>query len=105
MPKPRVSRSPKWPAVEKAHLKANPSCAACATTKKVVVHHKMPVHVDSTRELDPANLITLCESPSHNCHLIYGHLLSWKSYSVSVVEDSALYLGKLQARPLVPFKP
>jgi hypothetical protein len=85
LPKPRGLRSGKWPAVAKAHLANHPACEACGATKLLNVHHKLPFHEHPELELDWTNLITLCESPSHNCHLIFGHLLSWKSWNVDVV--------------------
>jgi predicted HNH restriction endonuclease len=51
------------------------------------VHHKRPVHLFPELELDPANLITLCEP--QNCHYLIGHCLSWKAYNPSVEEDAA----------------
>jgi 5-methylcytosine-specific restriction enzyme A len=49
--------------------------------------------------LDPDNLVTLCESPAHNCHLIFGHLLSWQSWNVDVFADAASFRAKVSARP------
>lgn len=89
-------RSPKWPSVRKTHLEKNPKCAACGRQKKLEVHHKIPVHLKPELELDPDNLITLCDDP---CHLIFGHLLNYKSYNKSVEEDCAVYLNKVNNRP------
>ena len=36
------ARSPRWPAVRGAHLKRNPTCAACGTKDKLEVHHVRP---------------------------------------------------------------
>ena len=85
-----TGRSPKWPALERQHLKAHPTCAACGTDEDVEVHHKVPVHVDSSRELDPTNLVTLC---CKNCdHFVKGHLCDWSSYNREVEVDAALQL-------------
>lgn len=92
-----AGRSSKWPKVRAAHLKLNPACAACGTRSKLEVHHLVPFHLDPTRELDPTNLLTLCESSSHNCHLIWGHLLDWKGCNPAAAADSASYLAKLSA--------
>ena len=51
-------RSPKWPHVEKLHLKLEPTCAACGSSKKLNVHHKKPFHLFPESELDLNNLIT-----------------------------------------------
>jgi 5-methylcytosine-specific restriction protein A len=99
MPIARGLRSGKWPAVEKAHLKMFPTCAACGTRKLNVVHHIRPFHVEPHLELVDTNLLTLCESPAHNCHLIFGHLLCWSSWNVDAVADAAAYLEKLHDRP------
>lgn len=105
--KPSLPRSPKWPAVRKAHLKREPFCRACGGKDHLEVHHKEPFHLHVEdpekwpvdRELDPANLITLCESESHNCHLWVGHLGLWQSYNVHVETDADLWLAKIRARP------
>ena len=56
------ARSPKWPHVEKLHLKLEPACAACGSVKKLNVHHK-----DRNRKNnDYSNLEVLCP----NCHSI-----------------------------------
>src|SRR5207245_7455152 len=74
-------RSPHWPTVRKAHLLKYPKCAACAGMKCLEVHHLQPYHLAPHLELDPANLVTLCECPSHSCHFIFGHLQEWHSYN------------------------
>lgn len=80
--KPTVSnqgngRSPQWPKVRKAHLKLESKCAWCGGTKSLEVHHIQPFHLHPELELDPSNLITLCEGKD-KCHLEHGHLGSWK---------------------------
>jgi 5-methylcytosine-specific restriction enzyme A len=91
-----ATRSPKWINVRKEHLKNYPLCAACGKDSKLEVHHKIPVHISPELELDPSNLITLCADP---CHIIFGHLMNFKSYNKNVVEDSAVYLYKVKNRP------
>lgn len=73
-------RSPKWPALEKAWLIDHPTCEGCGTTKHLQVHHKLPVHVDPTKELDRLNLMTLCMTPGWECHFILGHKRNWRDY-------------------------
>ena len=96
-----AQRSPKWPAVRAKHLAANPSCAACGTARKAIlsVHHIVPFHVDRSKELDTANLITLCEGQGVNCHLLFGHLMNWSSWNVNVREDAAAWRAKIRNRP------
>ena len=90
-------RSPKWSSIRKQHIKENPSCAACGRNKKLEVHHIEPVHKNPDRELDPSNLITLCDSP---CHLLFGHLMDYKSWNIEVVNDSSMFLKKIKDKPL-----
>lgn len=91
-----AKRSPKWSSIRKDFLDKNSSCAACGRTKKLEVHHIVPVHVDPLRELDDTNLITLCDSP---CHLLFGHLLDYKSWNTEVISDTKNYLEKINKRP------
>jgi 5-methylcytosine-specific restriction protein A len=89
-------RSPQWQAVRKEHLKKESRCRACGKNKNLEVHHIVPVHIDPNRELDPSNLITLC---SEQCHLMFGHLMDFKSWNSSVVEDCYEINQKIQHRP------
>ena len=89
-------RSPEWINVRKEHLRNHGTCAACGRDKKLEVHHIKPVHLFSELELDPSNLVTLCADP---CHLIFGHLMNFKSYNKTVSEDSSVYLDKVKNRP------
>jgi len=73
-----IARSPKWPAVEKKHLKDYPYCEVCGAVGSNQVHHIFPFHycVSLGRpdlELDQRNLITLCENQGargDNHHLL-----------------------------------
>jgi 5-methylcytosine-specific restriction protein A len=89
-------RSPSWNKTRKEHLANFPECAACGRKDDLEVHHIVPYHVDSSRELDPNNLITLCDK---YCHFIFGHLMDWKSWNVNVLEDSNTYRLAKQSRP------
>jgi hypothetical protein len=92
-------RSSKWPALRKQFLQGK-SCAVCGSTKKLEAHHKEPFHLFPERELDPLNLIALCESRKDlNCHLVFGHLGDFKSYNPSVVTDSATWHKKFDNKP------
>jgi hypothetical protein len=81
-------RSSRWKEVRKEHLKRFPECEACGSRKSVVPHHIVPFHVDPSKELDPENLVSLCESPTFNCHLFFGHLKRWDRHNPHVVEDA-----------------
>lgn len=91
-----IKRSPKWRAVEQAHLRREPDCRVCRTMHKLQVHHVVPVHVDPSRELDDTNLITLCEPH----HLLFGHLMLWRSWNAYVRLDAPAWRAKIDARPL-----
>lgn len=91
----RLPRSSRWPALRDQWLKDHPTCAACGCSKKLQVHHKIPVHVNRSLELTPANLITLCEhtedplaKPDSHCHLKFGHLGNWFNYNKNVELDT-----------------
>ncbi len=90
-------RSGKWRTVRRTHLEKNPACAACGTTKQLIVHHCKPVYLNPERELDFENLITLCEK--NNCHFAFGHFYNWNSFNENVREDAANWLLKIKNRP------
>jgi len=92
-------RSGKWPALRRAHLAREPLCRVCGGNQDCTPHHIVPVHIDPDRELDPNNLITLCEGKPINCHLLFGHLKDWKSFNANVVEDCRVWADKLKKRP------
>lgn len=88
-------RSNHWPTVRKHFIESNPVCAACGGKEKLEVHHVSPYHLHPELELDPNNLITLCESKQINnliCHLVYGHLGNYKNFNPNVAEDAAASL-------------
>ena len=91
-----ATRSWKWKEVRKQHLSKQPYCQACGRSSDLDVHHIEPVHVNPERELDPENLITLC---SKTCHLIFGHLMDYKSWNENVISDSENYISKIKMRP------
>lgn len=80
------SRSSKWPKVREEHLKSQPECQACGTRENLNVHHILPFHTNPEMELDPNNLITLCESKSFNCHYGLGHGKNWMKFNPNVIE-------------------
>ncbi len=96
-----TARSGKWAGVRAAHLKLHPTCALCGGSEALEVHHRKPFHLHPELELDPENLITLCESKRDgvNCHLFCGHLGNFKSLNADVETDAAQWNVKLKARP------
>ncbi len=95
-------RSDKWPAAKRAHLKIEPDCQACGTKECLEVHHIAPFATHHSMELDPKNLLTLCEYPDHLCHLRVGHCPrgdtkpSWRKINPFVREDAAAMLAKVK---------
>ena len=97
-----LKRSDKWPEVERAFREKNPTCAACDCTT-VQVHHVLPFHFAillgrPDLELDPRNLITLCEKEkgedAADHHLLLGHLDDFQSYNRDVREFAATFHGQ-----------
>lgn len=84
-----VFRSKKWPGVRKKFLKSNPTCACCGGQSNLNVHHIKPFHLFPELELEPTNLITLCETNSRgiNCHLLLGHLGNYKNINPYIHQD------------------
>lgn len=93
-------RSNHWPTVRKHHLQKNPTCAACGGTEVLEIHHIQPYHLCPELELDPNNLITLCESKSYGivCHRAIGHLGDYKKINSAVVKDAAYWLKRLTSK-------
>ena len=96
----RDSRSSKWATIRKKHLKNQPKCAVCAGSKTLEVHHIKPFNEHPELELDPNNLITLCESKNNGvtCHLLFGHLGNYKTINPNVLEDVAIWFKKITER-------
>lgn len=91
-------RSNKWPTVRKNHLKQYPICAVCGDTEKLEVHHIKPFHEHPELELEPTNLLTMCESKSYGiiCHLLVGHNGSYQKINPNVIADAKTWRTKLR---------
>lgn len=84
-------RSPHWPALRNAIIAQQPWCSCCGSTQNLTVHHLRPFHLDAADELNPENLIVLCEGhPGRlaelNCHFVFGHLGNWQTFDPDAVE-------------------
>lgn len=88
-------RSACWKSARANHLSVCPTCASCGTKRNPTVHHIEPFHLCPERECDPSNLITFCPI----CHLIFGHLKSWRSHNAEVIRDAEWFLEKVERRP------
>lgn len=82
-------RSSEWSEVRKAFLAKNYICAVCGGSVKLEVHHKKSYTTYPELELDPSNLIVLCESKSFgiNCHEDIGHSGNYRFENTNVERD------------------
>lgn len=94
---PGQRRSSRWRKVRAAHIAKQPRCQVCGRTKKTEVHHQISFSIAPDLELNPDNLITLCENKKNgiNCHLLIGHLGNYRRINVSVLADSAYWRMRL----------
>ena len=93
-----AARSSKWSSIRKDFLILHNKCDLCGKEKSLEVHHIKPFHSNPEFELNPQNLITLCESKKYgvNCHLFCGHLGNYKRINPLVVEDCKIWNYKLK---------
>ncbi len=98
MSKPPHQRSPHWPNLRRQHLARQPMCQVCGAVANLEVHHLRPVHLAPELELDQDNLLTLCEGPGVNCHLLFGHCNDWRAYNPNCLADVAFWQAKIAGR-------
>lgn len=92
-------RSKDWSRVRDQFLHNHPICAVCHRSTYLNVHHKKPYHLYPALELDPNNLVTLCNPEGHGgCHLLFGHLMSWEAWNPQVDADISTWQEKISAR-------
>jgi len=93
---PGARRSSQWRKVRKEHLKKHPKCFICGSDNPEV-HHKIPFHLAPDRELNPDNLISLCENKKYgiNCHLLVGHLGNYRRTNPVCELDAMMWREKL----------
>jgi len=93
-------RSSKWATIRKKFLETNNRCEVCGERKKLEVHHIKPFKDYPELELDPKNLITLCESKENGvtCHLLFGHLGNYRCINPNVIKDVKIWNEKLKTR-------
>jgi len=92
-------RSPQWQRVRREHLLREPACVACGHKGRgLQVHHIKPFHLHPQLELDPRNLITLCEVRGRDHHLLLGHLNAWESYNERVRDDAKRFYRRTAAQ-------
>lgn len=93
----RTTRSSGWSRTRKNHIKSNPTCYACGRKNGLEVHHIQDFSSIPELELEPSNLITLCDKGT-KCHFSFGHLGNWKSINPEVKKDSTWFLNKVKGR-------
>lgn len=93
-------RSGEWPRVRREFLASHQECAACGGRNKLEAHHIKPFHLFPKLELEPKNLVALCEGNTDvNCHLLFGHLLNFSSFNKTAARDAAAWAKKINGRP------
>jgi len=93
-------RSSKWRKVRKEHLAKKDECYICKSKNKLEVHHIVPFHIAPDLELEPSNLITLCENKKYglNCHLLVGHLGNYRRINLNCEVDAMTWKIKLRKK-------
>ena len=93
-------RSPKWPEVMHAFRAEHPNCVICGkggNDQEINIHHVRPYHLFPELELDPSNLITLCNHSLH--HLWFGHYGNFRlGYNLAIREDALEFAAKMALR-------
>ena len=82
-------RDPRWTKLRNEFFKKNPKCFCGKPGDSV--HHKIPVHIDKSKELLVENLTTLCSDH----RLFYGHLGSFFSFN----DELDKWIAKVKNRP------
>lgn len=96
-----ASRSSQWPAFKTEYAKTHlPVCAVCGGTADLNLHHLKPFHVFPQLELDPTNVLWLCNAKQ--CHIRIGHLGNFQSINPAGKEDISIWRDKMRARPMTP---
>ena len=89
-------RSSQWRRVRDAFILGK-SCSICNSRRYLVAHHVIPFHLAPHLELDPRNLMVLCESKKYgiNCHLLVGHVGNWRRINPIVHADVAYWNNRI----------
>jgi 5-methylcytosine-specific restriction enzyme A len=94
---PGTPRSGQWRKLRDEFLSGS-CCEVCGGKKSLVAHHEIPFHLAPELELEPSNLMALCEAKRFgiNCHLLLGHLGNWRRTNVNARADIAYWREKLR---------
>ena len=87
-----ATRSSRWDDVRDDFLHGQ-VCAVCGGTAELIAHHIIPFHIAPDQELNPGNLIPLCEAKRYgiNCHLLLGHHGNWSRANPNVRAEVAYW--------------
>ena len=92
-------RSADWFQVRRGHLKRQPDCQVCGGRKKLEVHHIIPFWVAPELELEPDNLITLCDGRKYaRCHYLFGHFGDYKKWNENVKQDASYFMKRIKEK-------
>jgi hypothetical protein len=78
-----------------------PTCQFCGGNRVPEVHHIEDFADHPDLELDPSNLITLCEGPPE-CHLRVGHMGNWHTINPSCLQSCKDKVISGTAVPIAP---
>lgn len=87
-------RSSDWRKLQVKTVTGHPYCAVCGCMNTLQVHHKKPFHLFPELELEPLNLIVLCQRD----HFWIGHLFDWRAYNPNIDIDIILWNEKIKGR-------
>ena len=92
-----AKRSSQWRKVRDTFLTGK-RCLVCGGRKSLIAHHEVPFHIAPDMDLAPENLMALCERGKYgvNCHLLIGHIGSWRRINVTARADAAYWRVRLQ---------
>jgi hypothetical protein len=92
-----AKRHKTWKKVRASHLFKHGRCAVCGLTTKLQVHHIVPFHIAPALELEPSNLVTLCENGKYGirCHQLIGHLGDYRRVNPAARSDALAWNAKL----------
>ncbi len=97
-----IPRSREWPALRRAYLRKHPRCAVCNGKRKLQVHHILPFWNHPDLELEPTNLIALCEgNATINCHFRFGHWGNFASkWNPRIRIEAPIWLRRFTAKDM-----
>jgi len=91
-------RNKGWRKLRNAFVKGK-TCEVCGSKKKLEVHHILPFHMYPLFEMEPTNLMVLCDGSNRygikSCHLAVGHLGNYRRSNIDSFTDAMIIRQKL----------